>query len=1617
MEYGTITNIRGNKPVRQKTEMKRSGYKHLATTIKRRVSSKKDKKTRRTLIINLHVPKPIYPFIKPFGKKWVRIFLVAMAGVLLLGEFLPIFQANMSSKAYAMGSASELLPTAAESMANKINFDTNHGVYNFNAGYNPGATSQSKAGGAHISVVAYKNASKGVEVTDPINQIGLQVKPEFSLLDGQKQQNRIVYPLADGTGWVVYTMQADAVKEDVLLSHANGDKMTLKYNLELGDSLEAKLMPNGGIGVYGSSLPINGNVSTGSDKDAQLLQKVRQKATKDQLLFVIPAPLVNEHSRTKSSVKANYELKGNELTLKVSGLKKSNYPLTIDPSVYVTSAQQFMMGNNETNIDYDTSYALIQKGKLTGARISGWTADLALNAARWSSGYATGGGYAYVVGGSNGGTNQSNIYWAQFGLSDNTIDPPPNPGPTGGGCDDASKWCTNSAYNLPAARSGLSAVVYNGYLYAIGGTDSSCAGTNSVCSTVYKAKLGANGEPISWSTTSSLVTGRRFAGVAAYNNHLYIVGGQTNASLNGEQSVEYATINPNGSLSTWATTTSIPTAGRWGATVLQNNGYLYLIGGASTTTAAATVQYIKINSDGTLASSWVTTSSFTRARMAFGGNFATIYNGYLYITSGCATLTTTACSTFTPVTFTSVTVGGNTFDAQSDFQYANINADGSTSGFTVSARNPYSTPVVNGTPLQSASSTAMTGYGLVAWRGALYGIGGCTAVSTATNCSGTTQTRVQYGTVNGDGDVSQVFGSTNSDFYNTTNYLSDLPAAGTGAGQGGRIATGVVVNNGYIYNVGGCANLGCTTMTRNSEYAVINSDGTLGNWTVDSTNLLPAGLGAMGITVHNNVIYTVGGFTGAADTQNVYHSVLNSNGTLSAWVNEGALASTTAGYIFTFARAVPNNATQSYLYMIGGCNGTTGIGCTTTSYVETVRRCTITNGGSIVAGSCTTTGQLQLLTGTGIFGGAVYGDYIYLAGGANGLSGTNVSPTGATCNADPHACGGQMDIIEYAFINSSGNITRTDGTTITGGWHVASSRLTEERRRTVAFGANGYLYVVAGHNGTVPAHTLNDIQRGKINVATGDVTNFTILTTAITYRWDLRAAQANGYIYILGGCTVGPPPTGCTEMNGVNEYVQIYNNWSASPASYTSSGNLFASDRYGGAATVLNGYLYIAGGCTSTASDCSSSGSGTATTDVSYALLGADGSIGSWTSATNGLPAGQPRAFGRLENVGGTLYYIGGQTSAGVAQTTVYYSTPSGGAPAVWQTASNGLPAGNAKSQFSTEVYNNRIYAVGGFSGTNATPTATVYYSPNLSAGGDIGSAWTSTTSFNLARSGESVVAYGNNLYVMGGFNGTNYLLDTQFAPISSNGSVGTWVYGTSLPQLVRQGDAFATNGFIYLFGGRSAASTCTNNTYDVPVNADGSIGVWSQTNVKYTTTRWGVAAAYDTGRAYLLGGVCGSTLTAANRAVYGTLQLQPQLAKYSLMIDADTNVFPQKYLANGLDNGIGASWYLLYQSAADVASPVWGQSTNAGQLTLGTPGTYTPLDGSGTNLNLSTGARYYFLFFTIDDQKAFGYPEDVTRGPTLNDITLEFTSDPGKRLRNGKTFIHGEQQPLDTPF
>ncbi len=1514
------------------------------------------------------------------------------------------------------------------------------------------------------------------------------------------------------------------------------------------------------------------------------------------------------------------------------------------------------------------------------------------------------------------------VEWARFNTADGSLEST-NPG--AGVC---SGWCTSTQYNLPAPRGKLSLVAYNGFLYAIGGEDASCTaangtGDNGVCNTVYIAKLGANGEPQMWHPTdsnksnwtywyrdSNLSSPRSGIKAVAYSNRLYLMGGITSSSgsLSIANTTQIADLTPNGRLGAWSSSTTLPYAA-YGYTSLAYNDRLYLIGGASSIGGQplASVYYNKINADGSL-NSWQQTTSMPSGRMSSGGDFSAVWGAYIYVSGGCSQNNANGyCTTIS-----------------SDSQLSSINADGSIDVWNT---------------LGGVSDTR-TGHSVVGWRGYIYIIGGCSDQNAANGTCNSPLSSIKLGKINPDGEASTVADSVSrgtDPCSGSDPQQCDLP----GVSYVGNVLNGSAILNGYLYIWGGCnnTNSGCSSVSRGVMYTAIDSNGHLklpascGSWSsidnycYNATSLPETnGVGAPASAVANGYLYSVGGFTSNGMVGDIYYAKPDPvSGVINSWSSNtlSSVGAESVSYSYAFTRANPTQATTdpNNLYILGGCTNATGIGCPANSsgYTDSVFKCNLSPTG--VPSGCSQNNQLQIGTipgansaGLGAMAGTVYANYIYLMGGlTNGLN--------------------DLKTTRYAKIDDNNNIVAVSG----NGW-VESDKLNSfGRRRGSGFGYNGYLYVIGGYDGTGGGGVLADIEFAKINVSDGSLEDWTVSTVNINQRWGLGLTVSNSYAYVIGGCTSGNAPTCASggQTNSIQTF-QIYNNDSGAPAGYSQSVNTFTTDsqRVGASATIHNGRLYIAGGCTSAMTDCDA-----ATNNVSYASIDANGNIGKWTSTSAGLPSA--RTWGKLVSVANTLYYIGGQSSNQTDERAeVYYATPIGtGNISSWSTASNSLPS--ARTKLGATVWNNRIYVLGGLD-NNTTPSASLYVSPLLNSGGNISSPWSTSTSFNVARSGAAVTAYANNLYVIGGNNNTSYFGDVQYAKINpTTGLVeGGWKYSTSLPNAISDADSIAANGYMYIFGGRSSPTSCSQDTLLAPISANTSIasgnnptgvGSWYATNQRISGKRYGAAAVYYEGKAYVLGGASciinastqvysteglfnytvpsgvtrikvkawgggggggagaavnrnggngggggyatavlnvnpgetlnlsvgggggggsnntsgrggggggesgimrsntlliaagggggggggrtssantggaggaggdinsgiagsdgrgsapypggggpgtatsggaggapsgsgnscvgqiglyleggngadgrtsgcttGNTDTAGDGFLTGagdggsvinssraggggggsgyygggggassdssaaaggggggssfvsgtdtgsaagsgmdpgnisdpilngasqggaggissnngssgadgllviepldvstiaypnpkvqqtTLLSQPQVAKYSIMIDTDTDVFPNYWLLNGVDNSVGARWHLKYRSMANqqtatrcATMSTWGAETNFGSVSLGTPGQYIVKDGSGANINCG---RYYYFNATIDSSQAYGYPDDVARGPTLSDMTLQFTADPAKRLMHGRTFIGGLQMPDDTPL
>ena len=101
----------------------------------------------------------------------------------------------------------------------------------------------------------------------------------------------------------------------------------------------------------------------------------------------------------------------------------------------------------------------------------------------------------------------------------------------------------------------------------------------------------------------------------------------------------------------------------------------------------------------------------------------------------------------------------------------------------------------------------------------------------------------------------------------------------------GRFYNAVVVDNGYLYTLGGgSGERGHENYPLDSvERAKINSDGSLGTWEVIShMNTARRGLKAV---LHRNTIYAIGGYDGQF-LKSIEHATVNEDGSLSTWQME-----------------------------------------------------------------------------------------------------------------------------------------------------------------------------------------------------------------------------------------------------------------------------------------------------------------------------------------------------------------------------------------------------------------------------------------------------------------------------------------------------------------------------------------------------------------------------------------------------------------------------------------------------------------------------------------------------------------------------------------------------------
>ncbi len=1420
-----------------------------------------------------------------FGRLYrQRAFRLLVVAIVILSIGIPVLQNVLENARYRLTAADVALVGHSNSnLDKKLTFDATKQLYQFNkAGLrqaqqaaNP-TNPVAKLMSAKVGNPSGKNSQQLYSVDLPVdlrqgitiydNNTGLNFKiiPNFDSAPGKLVDGHLVYPVADGQ--LVYTLKGNGLKEDMLLNKAPSQgRIDLSYHLQLPSELAARMLSNGGIGIYSADQNLYGNISFGDSTTEAKVMAARKNGQKTNLIFGLPAPVIKQTSgRSSTSPQASFSLKGDSLELVAKHLSQASYPLTIDPSVVVTSTSDFMTGNNEDNsIDFTTA-GQIKRGGLTGGSINStsaaWGSTSGITTGTRNFGAVNYNGYAYIVGGYT--TAATAVVKYAVINSDGTL----------------GTWTPTSS--LPIAVNYATAVVYNGYIYELGSNNYYallCTGSNSGIG----GCTSTAGTVGTWNTTSSLLYPGNEAAVVAYNGYMYFMGGLVASGY-----VEYVVINADGSLGAWALTTSLPGGVTTFPAGTAYNGYMYILGGYIGGDSSV-VDYAPINADGTLGT-WTATTSMLAVNE---GLSAVVYGGYIYQIGGSSNSGTSSLMTVS---------------------YAPINDNGTLGAWTAT------------TSLTTAEQNA----GTFVYNGYIYEIGGYNG--------STIDSTVEYAKIDPAGTTQA---------YTSTTALPTYTSKGKNYTT--REYAQSIAYNGYIYEIGGYTNSPAVLYYTDVSYASLSTTGAIGAWA--STSALSTGIDAFAAYAYNGYMYVLGGYDGTTTYATVYYSAISSTGTLGAWT-----ATTSLPAASEFSTSV---AYGGYLYNIGGM--TTNV---TTSAVLTVNYALICTGSNNGVGGCSTTaGPVGTWAATTSLGTVSY-------------AATSVTYAGYIYQINSSAS-------YYALICTTGNngvggCTGTAGTV--GTWNSVTNPTTAVNYASSAI-YNGYLYVLGGYTGTAVTSVVSSAPINT-NGSVGSWTANISLPVATEYA---SSAIYQGYIYELGGYNG-------SAVLGTTYYAPINNGGSGLVGSWTANTNLFTTGRDFHDTVAYNGYLYVLGGY-----------SGTYRNDVQYAAINTNGSVGTWAPATS---FSVPRYGLKAVAYNGYMYVMGGYhgTSDTLCSTVTSFFcsdvqyTPissTGALGASWATSGN-FSVG--RYGFGAVAYNGYMYVLGGHT-TSTGYVNDVQYAP-INSSGSVGT-WTSNSNvFSTGRGFHGVVAYNGYMYIIGGFNGA-YLSDIQYAPINSNGTIGSWQLNNQLLVGVQSPYVVANNGYIYILGGKGSAGYL-NAVAMAPLYSNGTIGPWSYTTA-FTNPRYGLGSVVYNGYLYVIGGYDGTTYY--DDVQYAPLTVMARTTRYSKLIDLGgltslssityTGVVPSSY-----QNISYKAWAPdgLTVLASGLASSV-GYTANTSQC-------------GGV---ITEGVRYIQVFVTLDDSTQGGavFP-DISNANNANiqDLTVNYSVGnsghpaPSQRLHLGKT-------------
>lgn len=223
-------------------------------------------------------------------------------------------------------------------------------------------------------------------------------------------------------------------------------------------------------------------------------------------------------------------------------------------------------------------------------------------------------------------------------------------------------------------------------------------------------------------------------------------------------------------------------------------------------------------------------------------------------------------------------------------------------------------------------------------------------------------------------------------------------------------------------------------------------------------------------------------------------------------------------------------------------------------------------------------------------------------------------------------------------------------------------------------------------------------------------------------------------------------------------------------------------------------------------------------------------------STTTPLPEGRHHAG--IASLDGFLYVIGGFTKAFLsiwhATSTVYQYNPT---TEEWRELA---PMPSARGALGVTVYQNRIYAMGGYDGKHNSGAVEIF-DPKTNT-------WSSAASMPTPRDHLAVVTAGSRIYTIGGRPDLDYHHNMDVVE-EYDPNANQWRTRANLPTARSGITAGVIDGWIYVFGGESGEGTfATNEAYNPATNQWLSMA-------PMPTARHGLGSAVVEGRLYVISG------------------------------------------------------------------------------------------------------------------------------------------------------------------